>query len=313
MITAGSFPTPHLALRDPDQEQDVRAFAERQAQIAEFTRRRLAHDWHRLNRGQRVQRLRQTYTALTEWRYNVAAESPDRLGVGIPKDAERFRTAIQPGHPRIDRVGYLGRLRLGATWDEASRIYVGGAPTPAHDIMLHYGEAAHDRIDAEGVGDSLTNRVVLSDGREVDGTTLVRGPSARVFAAALVRRVESRGRDASRMETGGDGVYLVTADDTARSIMLTDALYHLADDDALNPQDALRHVQAARYLLVEAPQTYKGSDAVIRVLLVAVGSMLLRRPLVLEQDMDLRCLVGGQAAATEMPADTITAYAPTPQ
>lgn len=39
-------------------------------------------------------------------------------------------------------------------------------------------------------------------------------------------------------------------------------------------------------------------------MVVVLGAVLTRRALRLEQDMDLRCLVGGQAAATEMPADT---------
>ncbi|ROP36301.1 hypothetical protein [Saccharothrix texasensis] len=304
MITATSFPTPDLARRDPGQDLRVQVFAELQADRAESVRLDLARDWHRLTRLQRVEQLRRTYDALIDWRYHLAAAAPGRLGAGIPMVAERFRTAITRDEPRIDRVGYLGRLRHGATWDEHSRTYVGGTSTPAHEIMLHYGRVAHARMDAAPVDDVLVNRIVLPDGREVLGTTLARGFRATVLAADLVRRVAASGRDASRMETGGDGVYLVTAGPDVRATLETAALYLLADDDALTPDGALPAIQAARYLLVHAPRTYKGSDAVIRVLLVAVGSMLLRRQLVLEHDMDLRCLVGDQASATAMPADT---------
>ncbi|WP_367128345.1 hypothetical protein [Saccharothrix sp. HUAS TT1] len=306
MITAASFPTPHLALRDPDQEQRVREFAERQAAMADLTRLRLADGWYRLNRAQRVDLLHRTYDSLIdEWRYGLAAQAPGRLGAGIPLDAERFRTRIAPDQPRIDRVGYVGRLRLGARWDESSRTYIRGTSTLAHEIMLRYGHSAQARMYAEGVGDVLVDRVVLPDGREVFGTRLVRGEEAQRIAASLVARVAARGGDTSEMETGGDPVYVVTADEIARTSMLVAALHELADDDALDPDVALRAVRSARYLLVHSPRTYKGSDACIRVLLVAVGSMLLRRQLVLDHDMDLRCLVLGQQAATALPADTI--------
>jgi hypothetical protein len=303
VITADCFPTPDLALRDPAQERRVRRFAEQQALIAESVRGHLAADWRRLARPERVALLRRQYRLLTEWRYTVAADAPGRLGAGIPLDVERFRTKIQPGQPRIDRLGYTGRLRHGAHWDETTRTYVGGESTPAHEIMLRYGRAAHARMDAAGAGDVLINPVTLPNGHRLEGTTLVRGEQAQKVAAELVARVAARGRDASRMETGGDPVYLVTADPDARALMVNAALFLFADDSSLDPEHALAAVQAGRYLLVEGPQTYKGTDAVVRVLVVAVAAVLTGRALRLEQDMDLRCLVGGQAAATEMPAD----------
>lgn len=304
MITADSFPTPDLALRDPHQEQRVRAFAQRQAAFAESTRVHLGAVWRDLTRPQRIELLRRRIKITTEWRYSLASNAPGRLGTGIPADAERFRTKIENGQPRIDRIGYSGRLRHGARWDEATLTYVGGETTLAHEIMLRYGQAAHARMDAAGAGDVLINPVVLPNGRRVDGTQLVRGEQAQRIAAELTDRVAARGLDASRMETGGDPVYLVTADRDTRALMVNHALYLLAEDKALDPEHALPAVQAARYLLVEAPQMYKGSDASIRVLVVAIGAVLTGRALTLEQDMDLRCLVYGQAAATVMPADT---------
>ncbi|ONI88121.1 hypothetical protein ALI22I_20500 [Saccharothrix sp. ALI-22-I] len=309
MITADSFPTPHLALRDPAQERQVLTFAHEQAAIAESLRRRLAPDWRRRTPPERVALLRRTCRIITEWRYNLAASAPGRLGAGIPLDAERFRTKIKPGQPRIDRLGYSGRLRTHTednplVWDPDTHLYVGGESTPAHEIMLRYGQDAHERMDTAGAGDVLVNRVVLPSGRTLDGTTLVRGEEAQRIAAALVARVAARGRDASRMETGDYPVYLVTADPAARALMLDAALNLFAADQSLDPDHALPAVQAGRYLLVEAPEYYKGADASIRVLVVVVGALLTGRAMLLEQDMDLRCLVGGQDAATEMPADT---------
>jgi len=305
MITVDSFPTPDLALRDPAQEQRVRRFAEQQARFAEAIRVRIGADWQNHSQPRRVALLRHTIRIITEWRYNLASEAPGRLGEGIPLDAERFRTRIHDGQPRIDRLGYNGRLRHGARWDEATRTYVGGETTPAHEIMWWYGQVARDRMDAAGAGDVLVNQVTLPNGRTIDGTRLVRGARAQQIAAELAARVAARGRDASRMETGGDPVYLVTADHDAREVMVSSALYLLASNKALEPDHALSFVQRARYLLVEAPEMYKGSDASVRVLVVAIGAILTGRALTLEQDMDLRCLVGGQAAATEMPADAV--------
>ncbi|HET6286316.1 MAG TPA: hypothetical protein VFG15_06160 [Amycolatopsis sp.] len=305
MITPECFPTPHLALRDPAQEHRVKQFAEEQARFAEAIRVRIGADWRDLSPSRRVEALRYTLRMATEWRYSLAAESPGRLGVGIPLDVERFRTRIRDGQPRIDRIGYSGRLRLGARWDEATRTYVGGESTPAHEIMLRYGQAAHERMDAAGAGDVLTNLVTLPNGRQVEGTTLMRGEQAQRIAAELVARVAARGQDASRMETGGDPVYLATADEHARALMVNHALALLAADTSLDPDHALPAIQAARYLLVEAPQMYKGHDACLRPQIVGIGAILTGRALILEQDMDLRCLVYGQAAATEMPADSV--------
>lgn len=251
MITADCFPTPDLALRDPAQEARVRRFAEDQAVFAESIRVRLDAVWRQLTPPERVTLLRRTYRAVREWRYTLAADAPGRLGAGIPLDAQRFRTTIQEGRPRIDRLGYSGRLRHGARWDEATRTYVGGESTPAHEIMLRYGHAAHDRMDAARSGDVLVNPVVLPSGRQVEGTRLVRSERARQSAAELAAHVGAHGRDASRMETGGDPVYLVTADRDARALMVNHALYLLADDTSLDPERALPAVQAARYLLVE--------------------------------------------------------------
>ncbi|WET79250.1 hypothetical protein P3102_35365 [Amycolatopsis sp. QT-25] len=303
MITADSFPTPHLALRDPAQEQRVRQFAQQQAKFAEAIRVRVGADWRELSQPQRIETLRRTRRIITEWRYGLAAAAPGRLGAGNPLDPERFRTRIRDGQPRIDRLGYSGRLRLGAQWDEATRTYVGGETTPAHEIMLRYGQAAHERMDAAGAGDVLVNQVTLPNGRTLDGTRLMRGEQAQRIAAELVARCAARGRDVSRMETGGDPVYLVTADEHARALMVNHALALLAADRSLDPDHALPAVQAACYLLTEGPEMYKGADASTRVPVVAIGAILTGRALILEQDMDLRCLVYGQSAATVMPAD----------
>lgn len=305
VITADCFPTPDLALRstDPAEARRVRGFRHEQAAAAEATRARLAVELPCAHgHADRVGVLRDAYDHLLRWRYELALRAPHRLGSGVPLDAERFRTTLSESGANFDRLGYLGRLRDGATWDPATRTYQGGQDTPAHRIMLHYGRAALDRFQHAAFGydpNVLFNPVRLPDGTALQGNVLVRGRRADAVAAELVARLAGRGHDTSRVEVGGVAIYAITAHDINRAIMLDAALDLLAADRV-----TVRTWQQVRYLLFQAPIMKKGSDAVIRAFLVATGAVLLGRPPVLAQDVDLRCIVLGQSAATEMPSDT---------
>jgi hypothetical protein len=230
--------------------------------------------------------LRAVHADLIRWRYELASRAPGRIGQGLPLDASRFVTPLTEGGPNYDRLGYTGRLRHGASWDPATRTFRGGIETPAHRIMLHYGQSVHERFDRESNdGDVLLNPVVLPDGRTITGNRLVRGAAAARIGDALIARLARRGKDTSQVETGGNPCYAVTADDSARELMFTSALELLADKGDW---------PAAQYLLFQSPQMKKGSDAVTRVFLVAVGAVLLGHPPELAQDIDLRCAVLGQ-------------------
>ncbi|MFI9384617.1 hypothetical protein [Kutzneria sp. NPDC052558] len=295
MITAASFPTPDLAVRscDPVELQRVHDFALEQAAAAETARSALAG-------GLTVPLLRSVHADLITWRHELALKAPGRIGLGLPLDASRFTTSLVDGGRNYDRLGYIGRLRHNATWDPASHTYRGGAETPAFRLMLRYGQAVHDRFSLEGnTGDVLVNSVTLPDGRVIPGNRLVRRAAAADISSELVARLASRGRDVSQVETGGDPCYAVSADDSSRAAMFSAAL------DLLASQRSLASWQAARYLLYQSPQTKKGSDAVTRVFLVAVGTVLLGRPPILDQDVDLRCAVLGQHAATVLPSDPV--------
>ncbi|MEV6607436.1 hypothetical protein [Kutzneria sp. NPDC051319] len=306
MITSDSFPTPDLAQRsaDPVELARVREFAGHQAAEAEALRQRLAEQLPAADPDRRVLMLRRALAELIQWRYQLALTAPGRLGIGIKLDAERFRTPLR-SDPNFDRLGTLGRLRAGAEWDPASLTYRGGTATPASRIMDRYGRAALARFDAEAPGeDVLRNEVLLPDGRRVMGNRLVRGEPAAELARQLVIRVGGRGHDASRMEIGGELLFAVTAADDDADTLHAEALRRLAN--ALDEDDHRARVwewQTARYLLYQSPRTKKGSDAVIRVLLVVVGAVLFERPPVMQQDADLRCAVLGQLDATRMPAD----------
>jgi len=293
VITAASFPTPDLALRscDPSELRRVRDFGLEQAAAAEAARLLLAG-------GLTPSLLRSVHADLVTWRHELALKAPGRIGQGLALDASRFITSLVDGGCNYDRIGYIGRLSHGATWDPATRTYRGGVETPAFRLMLRYGQAVHDRFSLEGnPGDVLINLVTLPDGRVVAGNRLVRRTAASHISSALVARLASRGRDVSQIETGGDPCYAVSADDSSRAAMFSAAL------DLLANAPSLASWQAARYLLYQSPQTKKGSDAVTRVFLVAIGTVLLGRPPVLDQDVDLRCAVLGQRAATALPGD----------
>jgi hypothetical protein len=308
-ITAESFPTPQLALRSerPAEEQRVREFAARQATVAEDVRIWLAAEWPRLrSRLERAVLLRDAHTQLVQWRYREALEAPGRLGRGLPLDAERFRTPIRDAGVNFDRIGDCGRLRVGAAWNPATRQFEGGQPTPASEIMAAYGRAALDRFDRERdsiLGDVLYNLVQLPDGQIRPGNRILRGAAAAEVSEQLVARIAARGGDTSQIETGGDLLYVAGAEPEDADELWTAVVRVLANGLELDSVGRLKSWQTARYLAYQAPRTKKGSDAVIRVFLVAVGAVLFRRPPLLEQDVDLRCMVLGQAAATVMPAD----------
>lgn len=310
LITAASFPTPDLALRtnDPAEQTRVRAFADVQAAAAEDLYRHLADaDLATLRFHQRLDVLRAAIRTTTRWRHELALAAPGRLGVGIAPDADRFLMSHREGGDSYDRLGYTGRMRAGSTWDPVSCMFVGGDDTPASRIISRYGQYALDRFNIEAPwGGILQNIVRLPDGRKFTGNRLLRGAEAiRPVARELKARVAARGRDTSTFETGGDPVYAVTAHPYDADVFHDTALINLACAFAPGQfRDNLISVwQESRYLLYQGRQTKKGSDAVTRVFLVAVGAALLGVAPVMEQDTDLRCMVLGQADATEMPAD----------
>lgn len=309
MITAGSFPTPDLALRTNDLpgQSRVRAFADVQAAAAEDLRLHLVDtDLATPPFHERLDVLRTAVSTLTRWRYELALATPGRLGVGIAADAAHFLMSHREGGESYDRLGYTGRMRCGATWDPGTLTFQGGEETPASAILLHYGQLVRKRFEAEAPQeDILQNRVRLPGGRTVAGNRLARGQAAARIAEKLKARVAARGHATATFETGGDPVYAVTAYPEDADVFQGAALAHLAGafDPSLIRDELISVWQESRYLLYQGRQKKKGSDAVTRVFLVAVGAVLFGQPPILEQDTDLRCMVLGQAAATAMPAD----------
>ncbi|WP_158842644.1 hypothetical protein [Saccharothrix deserti] len=298
-FTAANFPTPHLALRGTADEPQVRAFADEQARAARQIHAHVAPGLAGLTIAGRVATLTTAYDAVVRWRRAVAAVAEDaRYDAAGRPSAERFAVTLEQGGPNYDRLGVVGRFRRGSRWDATTRTFVGGEETPASRILAAYGEAALRRFDVEvPFVDTLLNRVALPvRGGIVRGNALVRRAAARRVAVELAERVTAR-QGTARVETGGELLYAVTADAWARRMLFTEAMTVLATADY---GDWTAWWNAA-YLLYQAPRFKKGSDAVNRVFLVAVGAALLGQPPVVPQDIDLRCMVLGQATVTATP------------
>ncbi|MGW7449000.1 hypothetical protein [Kitasatospora sp. NPDC054795] len=294
-ITPGDFPTSPLALRfaDPAGQATARAFATEQAEAATEAAGRLARMWETAaDRPARAAALATVHARLVDWRYRLAVTMGPPPGIaGTAFNPERFRTPIREGDTNYDRLGEVGRLREGARWDRTTRTYTGGRATPAWEAMLRYGRLAEQRFAAESVtGDILQNRVLLPDGRRIAGNRLLRGDAARRTDAELVARYAARGLDTSWIESGGTPIY------TATPAPRDGAVLHAAALDLLaRPRLTTEDYLLARYLLFQAPRTKKGSDAVTRTFVVAVGAVALPGTVpALPEDIDLRSYVLGQ-------------------
>ncbi|MFJ1751192.1 hypothetical protein ACIOJD_33930 [Streptomyces sp. NPDC088116] len=298
-ITADHFPTSPLALRtaNPNTQTSVRAFADRMAEAANAARDQLTTLWASAStQEQRASALHTVHESLIQWRYQTAVHTGRRLGTGIGYNPDRFVTPITDQTINYDRLGYIGRLRDGTDWDETTRTYRGGQTTPAHQTMIRYGAAAEKRFEREAPeADVLSNWIALADGRRIAGNRILRGAAAATVADELAARVAARGLDATRMETGGHPIYTATPAEQDSRILFTEALKLLS-----NPACTTGEFLTARYLMFQSPRTKKGSDAVNRVFTVTVGSLLLGDDApTLPADIDLRCYVLGQTAATQ--------------
>jgi hypothetical protein len=307
-ITAACFPTPHLALTttNPDDQARIRSFADRQATAARavlgwLTQRMSTPMISHTDHADRIDAISTAYGDLLDWRYTEAQQTPHRAAVGFPPDALRFATPIDVNY---DRIGTVGRLREGARWDPDTRTYRGGTPTPASEQMDLIGRLADARFAVEVSGaDEVVNWVRLPSGCLVAGSTIVRGTAARTAARTLTARAAGRGMDVARFEDGGDPMYTVTAPAATRTRIRDHVFELLAAADVM--PDPLSTWAWAAYLLYQAPEMKKGSDAVARTFLVAVGTYVTGRALILPQDIDLRAYVLDQATFQRWLTDTV--------
>ncbi|MGW4109322.1 hypothetical protein ACWEFJ_00410 [Actinosynnema sp. NPDC004786] len=298
-FTAAHFPTPDLALRGTADEARVRAFAHEQARAARTMLPRVAAALALPSTAHRVRMLTLAYDAVVRWRRALAATAGDaRYDAAGRPGADRFAVTLEQGGPNHDRIGEVGRMRAGARWDAGTGRWVGGTDTPASRILAVYGRAALARFAVEAPdSDVLRNPVALPvTGRRMWGNRLLRGEAARHAATRHAARLLAR-RGTTQVETTGDLLYVVTADSEQRRRALHEAMLVLA---TAQPGDWSAWWSAA-YLLYQAPQFKKGSDATNRVFLAAAGAALLGEAPVIPHDLDLRCMVLGQNAITATP------------
>lgn len=299
-ITAGCFPTPHLALRGTADDARVRGFADEQARAARAVLPAVASAVALPSTGHTIRMLTLAYDTVVRWRRAVAAASEDaRYGdTGCPA-ATRYAVTLDEDGPNYDRVGEVGRSRAGARWDAATGRWTGGSDTPATRTLADYGHAVRRRFAVEAPdAEVLPNTVTLPIGRgRIQGNVLVRGQAARDVATTLAGRLAAR-RGVVQVETTGDLLYLVTPDSTARRVMFHEAMHVLAAAYRGDRSARWAAWWSAAYLLYQSPQFKKGSDATNRVFLAAIGAALLDQAPVIPHDLDLRCMVLGQSAVT---------------
>lgn len=234
------------------------------------------------------------YRSLITWRSTISPAQFDQTNIA-PRP-KRLLTPINDADPNCDRIGVIGRLRASATWNEQTKTWIGGQPTPSSRIHEQAGIWAMERFAAEGNdSDRLHNIITLPDGSVCQGNSIVRGESARAIALHLKQGAITRRDNVSQFETGGDCIFTVTASQADRTRIFLAAMNQLADL-ATYPRDNVLTQDLAEiaYLLFQAPIMKKGSDAVIRTYLVAATAYLQGRALVLPQDIDLRAYIAGQ-------------------
>lgn len=292
-ITAECFPTPALLLRtnDPAAQRDIREFAQTQAESACSLHHTLTNALHQAGDiDARVAAFTAAFEAAEDWRYRIAAATPQptgRYGVG---HAERFRAPVTDDNPNLFRLGEHTRFRDGAMWNPITRTYTGGAETPASRTMRLFEALATARLTQSWGLNVVSNRVPLPDGRVVYGTRLLRGEAARRAATELVARIATRDGDTSRIITDGDLIYIASGPETDRRTMFRSAMALLSQDHGSTATTLAAWLRAT-YLLYQAPRRKRGSDATIRTFLVAAGTYLLGYPPVLLHDIDLRAYV----------------------
>ncbi|MEO5876313.1 MAG: hypothetical protein ABIS86_16640 [Streptosporangiaceae bacterium] len=292
-ITADCFPVPTLLLRTnhPGNQRTIRAFAHQQAMQASSLLKTLAEALPSTeDLAARSAVFTAVFEATEDWRYRIAAASPEPTGRYGRSSAERFRQPVTDDNPNLFRIGEHERLREGARWNSATRTYLGGTETPASRTMKQTGVLAAARFPTSSGAEVIQNQVNLDSGHRVPGMRLLRGAAARSAAVEMVARIRTRGRDTSHIITDGDLIYCASAKEADRTAIFRQAMDLLAHDHATEAAALTAWLQAT-YMIYQAPRRKRGSDAATRTFLMAAGTYLLHRPPTLLDDIDMRAIV----------------------
>lgn len=310
-ITAAHFPTPTIA-KGPLFEHDwAHVVAAEHAIAANRIAKGIADAWPG-TLGQRIEAVRAAHDKAVDWRYSFAMF--DRAGRGqfggiADHDPERYRTPIDDRHPHSVRLGHVGYLHLDAVWDSERRTHHGGRPTQASDVAARYGTAVAARfMIGDNGAETFRNQLRLPSGLLVASNRLLRFEAAKAHARTLAATNTARsGTD--RFDLGGDPdtlMFAVSGRDADRTVIRESAYTLIAMHDRLTHYAWWQ----AAYLLCHGPRMAKGSDAVTRVLLAAVGAALCDQTPVIPADLDLWCAVTSQSGVLTTAAargtDTLT-------
>lgn len=291
IIGPESFPTPHRAYTfgaNPSVEQAATI-----ARIESFK------DWHAEQANKALGVLLDTPHPTASTLRNVydditRARAMHNSGIDTYHDSRRTFIEITDDNPNRDRLGYSGRSRSnnGLSWSEEEQAFIGGEETPASRDSLELGKIALARFGKNTEGDIFQNKVMLPNGRVVDGNRIIRGNTAREYAkgerAKFYNRLRASGvpeDELPKFETGGSPVvFTETAYEKDRNEILTSVM----DELATRPKEDWTPNKWADmvYRMYQSPQYKRGTDAVIRTFVVAVGAWIFGTPPMLVQNID---------------------------
>lgn len=296
LLDASHFPTPHLAYRGDADWARVEAFAALQAQGAnDIVAQLAATPWQEVDHIDRYLAVKTAYHAAIVWRYNTAVNGGvQNGGHTVGARADRFLTPITDSTRNHDRIGVVGRMRSNPAWCAEKRVFEGGQATPASEILERYGRAALARFATEASeSDTLTEYVILpgSYAEECSGSRIIRGALAKSAADDMRARLVARGRDADRVESGGEPLFLVSADEENRETM-REAMFHLLAGESTTL--SIYDHDFADFLLCQSPEMKRGSSAVRLVFLRAVAVWRMGYAPTVFHDSDLAGMTLGQ-------------------
>lgn len=292
-----------MARRNGLELADVAWFAEEQAKAANAAYNFLQLALQHTPESQWPEVFAVLHSELVYWRYELAAaHGTGSSGEAAPKDATHFLDLITDGHPNYPNVDPVGAdvefWNKGYKWDEEKGRYAGGEKTPATQVVAEAGEWAVARLAQEGDERGfLRNQFRLPGGRLVNGNSISRGEAAREHNINGIKRAKTSGAETNRTEIGGDIVHIQTASEANRAI-IREALYdYLAKLEETHQQGGTITVEQwaqVAYLAYQSPQTKKGSDAVTRVMLLALASRWMQPIPKMPDDIDWRAYIVGQ-------------------
>ncbi|MEU4195587.1 hypothetical protein AB0E69_27050 [Kribbella sp. NPDC026611] len=288
LITAASFPTPHIikTSNNPAVWDQQERFAALQASAATE-----ALEWLGGELGgagsvrERAIHFLRLHRQLADWRYQLAQREEGRSPESLLRQYGRPIGDV----PIVDMFG-RGLRSVGFRIDAERGVIVPGAETPAsrqHDRLAGLIEARFDAEAPDFV--KLQNWVLTRSGRQIAGNQILRGLTAGV-ALGIFAKVE--------------GLYCTrTADADDRRALQWEGFETLAEletdrangrSDLIDDPDARRRFIAAEYFLYQGPEYDRGGDAVTRVLLATAHTRIFGVPPKLPQDVDVMAYVAGQ-------------------